>query len=169
MKKSINDMAKKTNINWAVTPFFKGLVRNNRLAGEKGFVFQTVSSLEGFHESLQARKPIVAVSDESQGAMFTDNTPHTKRVKTVFLAMPYALQNEEARARCLETMRELFRQFMTMLILEKTKLEQNCIFIDDQITFHEIDRYFYDGMACAYFQLSVSTFTDLRYNPEEWL
>ena len=73
-----------------------------------------------------------------------------------------------ARSECMETMRELFRQFMSRLILEKVKLEQNCIYLDPRISFNEIDRYFFNGAAGAYFQMAVDVFTDLRYNADEW-
>ena len=65
-------------------------------------------------------------------------------------------------------MRELFRQFMSLLILEKTKLEEKCIYLDPRISFNEIDRYFFSGCACAYFQVAVDVYTDLRYNADEW-
>ena len=56
----------------------------------------------------------------------------------------------------------------TELILEKTKLENHCIYIDPRISFNEIDRYFFSGCACAYFQIAVDVYTDLRINPDEW-
>jgi hypothetical protein len=68
----------------------------------------------------------------------------------------------------METMRELFRQFMSVLILERVKLEQNRIYLDPRISFNEIDRYFFSGCACAYFQIAIDVFTDLRYNENEW-
>ena len=97
-----------------------------------------------------------------------NNTPHTRRVKTVFLAMRHKIDDMAARNRCMETLRELFRQFMSLLILEKTKLEQHCIYLDPRISFNEIDRYFFSGCACAYFQIAVDVYTDLRYNADEW-
>ncbi|MBQ1268187.1 MAG: hypothetical protein IIY03_01680, partial [Muribaculaceae bacterium] len=69
---------------------------------------------------------------------------------------------------CMEIMRELFRQFMSRLILERTRLEQNCIYLDPRISFNEIDRYFFSGCACCYFQIAVDVFTDLRLNANEW-
>ena len=62
----------------------------------------------------------------------------------------------------------VFRQFMSKLILEKTKLEQLCIYIDPRTSFNEIDRYFFSGCACAYFQIAVDVYTDLRINTDEW-
>lgn len=160
------------NFNWNSTSFFKNLTENNRFAIDNGYRFARVSSLEGFHDALGAMlsaKGFVAVSDTSQGNVNIENTPHTRRVKTVFLARRHAVDDMAARERCMENMRELFRQFMSVLILEKTKLEQNSIFISPSISFNEIDRYFFSGCACAYFQISVDTYTDLSYNPDEWL
>ena len=74
----------------------------------------------------------------------------------------------EARMRCIETMRELFRQFMSVLLLEKIRLEQNHIYLDSRISFNEIDRYFFNGAAGAYFQVCVDVYTDLRFNADEW-
>ena len=97
-----------------------------------------------------------------------NNSPHTRRVKTAFLAMRHAILDMEARQMCMNIMRELFRQFMSKLILEKTKQEQNNIFLDPRISFQEIDQYFFSGCACAFFQIAVDTYTDLRYDPTEW-
>ena len=63
-----------------------------------------------------------------------NNTPRTRRIKTVFLAMRHALNDMEARQGCFDTLRELFRQFMSVLLMEKTRLEQNRIYLDPQIT-----------------------------------
>lgn len=98
-----------------------------------------------------------------------NNTPRTRCVKTIFFAMRHAAEDIEARAECMEIMRELFRQFMSRLLPEKVRLEQNCIYLDPRISFNEIDRYFFSGAAGAYFQIAVDVFTDLRYNADEWV
>ena len=82
--------------------------------------------------------------------------------------MRHTAEDMEAHAECMETMRELFRQFMSRLLPEKVRLEQNCIYLDPRITFYEIDRYFFSGAAGAYFQIAVDVYTDLRYNADEW-
>ena len=160
-----------SNINWDATAFFASLTDSNKFAKAHDFVFARVSGLDGFEEvlqQLQSATAIVAVSDISQGYIEVNNSPHTRRVKTVFLAMRHAILDMEARQMCMNIMRELFRQFMSKLILEKTKQEQNNIFIDPRISFQEIDQYFFSGCACAFFQIAVDTYTDLRYDPTEW-
>ena len=156
---------------WNAAQFFEELVAKNKLAVAEGFTFCKVSGLEGFEEALHAMQQASAfccVSDIADGYTELNNTPRTRRVKTVFLAMRHAAEDMEARSECMETMRELFRQFASQLILEKTRLEENCIYIDPRITFNEIDRYFFSGCACAYFQIAVDCYTDLRYNADEW-
>ena len=97
-----------------------------------------------------------------------NTTPHTRRVKTVFLAMRHAIDDMVARQESMDIMRELFRQFMSVLIQEKTRVEEEHIYLDPRISFQEIDRYFFSGCACAFFQIATDVYTDLRYNGEEW-
>ena len=162
------------NINlcdWSATDFFQSLINKNKLAKAENFTFCRVSGLEGFEEALhtlQSSTAFCCVSDIADGYMELHNTPRSRRIKTVFLAMRHAVDDMDARNACMETMRELFRQLMSVLILEKTKLEQSCIYLDPRISFHEVDRYFFSGCACAYFTIAVDRFTDLRYREEEW-
>ena len=160
------------NFNWDAAGFFERLTAANKFAKDNGFVFRRVSSLEGFHTLLSSAlstKACVAVSDTSSGGIDLNNTPHTRRVKTVFLFMRHKVDDEKVRALCLVKMNELFRQFMSVLMLEKTRLRENCIYLDDRISFTEIDKYFYTGGACAFFQIAVDTYTDLVFNNDEWL
>ncbi len=159
------------NSNWNATAFFERLTQQNRLAQAQGFRFCRVSGLDGFEEALQAMQSttaFVCISDLSQGFTELNNTPRTRRVKTVFLAMRCAIDDMKARQACLDIMQELFRQFMSVLSQEQTKLQERLIYLDPRITFHEIDRYMFSGCACAFFEIAIDNFTDLRYNPEEW-
>lgn len=123
------------NFNWDAAAFFERLTGLNVFAKTHKYRFARVSSLEGFHGALgnmTSTSAFVAVSDTSQGGLDIENTPHTRRVKTVFLAKRHAVDDMMARERCMDNMRELFRQFMSVLIQEKTKLEENNIFIDPE-------------------------------------
>lgn len=157
---------------WSATEFFQELIANNKLAVAEGFTFCKVSGLEGFEEALHAMQSATAfccVSDIADGYTELNNTPRTRRIKTVFLAMRHAIDDMDARNECMETMRELFRQLMSRLTLERVRIEQNCIYIDPRITFNEIDRFFFSGCACAYFQIAVDVYTDLRIDYGEWI
>ena len=161
-----------SNFNWDSSAFFQRLTATNRFARDNGYTFTLVSSLEGFHGALGemlSAQAFVAVSDTSDGRLDLENTPHTRRVKTVFLARRHDLDDMEDRRLAMDNMRELFRQFISVLILEKTRLEENNVFLDPRISFREIDRYFFTGCACAFFQIAVDTYTDLTYNPDEWI
>ena len=156
---------------WDATAFFEQLTATNRLAKSEGFTFCRVSGLDGFEEALdnlQQSLAFICVSDIANGYTELNNTPRTRRVKTIFMAMRHKIDDMRARNICMDTMREVFRQFMSKLILEKTKLENHCIYLDPRISFNEIDRYFFSGCACAYFQIAVDVYTDLRLNPDEW-
>lgn len=164
-------MTAQLNGRWDAASFFEELTATNRLAQSEGFTFCRVSGLDGFEEAVneaQTQTAFVCVSDIADGYTELNNTPRTRRVKTVFFAMRHAAEDMAARAECMETMRELFRQFMSRLLPEKVRLEQNCIYIDPRISFNEIDRYFFNGAAAAYFQIAVDVFTDLRFRREEW-
>ena len=159
------------NINWDAVAFFEHLTKTNKLAQKEGFLFCRVSGLEGFEEcihALQSTANFIAVSDIAQGYTELNTTPHTRRVKAVFLAMRHALDDMQTRQQCMDIMRELFRQFMSVLIQEKTRVEEQHIYLDPRISFLEIDRYFLSGCACAFFQVATDVYTDLRYNAEEW-
>ena len=159
------------NINWDATAFFERLASANKLAKANSFVFCRVSGLDGFEEALQSMQSaaaFIAVSDISQGYTELNNSPHTRRVKTVFFAMRHAIDDMNARQACMDIMRELCRQFMSVLIQEKTRVEEEHIYLDPRISFQEIDRYFLSGCACAFFQVATDVYTDLRYNQEEW-
>ena len=162
---------KDNDFNWDAAAFFERLTNTNKLAKDLGFMFDGVSSLEGFLSlisSALSSKAYVAVSDTSSGGIDLNNTPHTRRVKTVFLFMRHKADDPKARQACLDKMEELFRQFMSVLILEKTRLRERCIYLDDRISFTEIDKYFYTGGACAFFQIADDKFTKLVFDPDEW-
>ena len=89
-------------------------------------------------------------------------------MKTIFICMRHALDNMIARQQCMDTMRELFRQFMSVLIQEKVQVEREHIYLDPRISFNEIPQYFFSGCACAYFQVATDVYTDLHFNTEEW-
>lgn len=156
---------------WDAAAFFEMMTLSNRLAKSENFIFCRVSGLDGFEQAVnqaQSASAFVCVSDINDGYTELNNSPRTRRIKTIFLSMRHAAEDMEARNRCMEIMRELFRQFASKLILEKVRLEQNCIYIDPRISFNEIDRYFFSGAAGAYFQIAVDCFTDLRFNADEW-
>lgn len=157
--------------NWDATAFFRSLTQTNRLAQQHHFCFCRVSGMSDFQELLGSHSgtAFVCVDDLSEGYIELNNSPRTRRVKSVFFAMRYPIDKLDLRAERMETMRELFRQFMSKLILEDTKLRECNLILDPRIRFSDIPEYFVSGCACARFQVAVELITDLRLNPQEWL
>lgn len=157
-------------MNWNAAAFFRTLTEKNILASRLGFIYCDISGLEGLEEVLQhpSAANFVCVSDISDGYIELSNSPKARSVKTVFMAMRHKVDDMKARAECFDIMREIFRQFMSRLIREKVKIEENFIYLDSNISFTEIDRYFFNGAACAFFQIAVDVNTDLRLRHEEW-
>ena len=156
---------------WDATSFFQHLTSTNVLARSMGFLFCRVSGLDGFEEALanmQSATNFVCVSDTDNGYTELNNTPRTRRVKTVFFAMRHQIDNMSARQQCMDTMHELFQQYMSVLVQERTRLAENFIYLDPRISFNEVDRYFFSGCACAFFQIAVDVYTDLGFRPAEW-
>ena len=158
-------------MNWNPTTYFQHLTATNRLAQQYQFRFCRVNGLEGLEEALQAMqstKNFVCVSDLSDSYIELENSPHTRRIKTVFLCMRHKIDDMQQREQCMRTMQELFRQFMSHLLRQRTQLEQQLISLDPRIQYNEIDKYFFSGCACTYFQIATDHYTDLQYNADEW-
>lgn len=156
---------------WDASEFFKDLTERNRLAKDNGFVFCRVSGLDGFEEALvnmQNSQAFVCVSELSQGYTSLSPSPRTRMVKTVFIALRHPVDDMQRRQACFDTLRELFRQFMTVLIKEKTALEEHYLYVDPRISFNEMEEYFFSGCACAFFSIAIDKMTDLCYDSDEW-
>ena len=85
---------------WNATEFFEHLTATNRLAKSEQFTFCQVSGLDGFEEALdnmQQSLAFVCVSDITNGYTELHNTPRTRRVKTIFMAMRHKIDDMAAR------------------------------------------------------------------------
>ena len=161
-----------SNKPWNAVEFFKDLVARNKLCRENGFKCTTISGLDGLEESLarmQSTPNQVMVADNAAGITRFDNTPHTTKIRTVFIAMRHAHDDMAARQRCMDIIFEIHRQFCSMLIQEKIRLEEDMQFLDPQVTLQEVDKYLVPDTAICMFELSVGKYIDLSYNAEEWI
>lgn len=156
---------------WNPLAFFKGLVASNKLCQQKGFKCVAVSGLEGMEEAIarmQSTPNLVMVAENAAGFTFFDPTPHTRKIRTVFIAMRHKHDDMAARQTCMDIIFEIHRQFCSMLIREKVRLEQNTQYLNPQITLQEVDKYLIPDTAICMFELSVDTYIDLQYNESEW-
>ena len=157
---------------WSATDFFEQLTKSNKLAVEKGFVFVQISGLDGLEEALnrmQNTANFVFVSENAVGSTNLDNSPHTRRVRTVFVAMRHKVDDMAARRRCMDTIQELHRQFMSKLIMEKTRMAENMQYLVPRINLQEASKYLAPGTAICMFEIAVDTYINLQYNEDEWI
>lgn len=156
---------------WDAAEFFRRLLQHNVLAQSRNFRFCMVSGLQGLEDMLHVMQDtanFLAVSDTSDGALSLGSSPRFRRVKTVFMAMRHVESDMTARMRCMHVMREVFRQMMSVLFKDGPRLGDEFVFVSNQVAFSEIDRYFFSGCACAYFQISVDVFSDLCVCSQDW-
>lgn len=157
---------------WSATDFFEQLTKSNKLAVEKGFVFVQISGLDGLEEALDRMQSVanfVFVSENAVGSTNLDNTPHTRRVRTVFVAMRHKVDDMAARRRCMDTIQELHRQFMSKLIMESTRMAENMQYLVPRINLQEASKYLAPGTAICMFEIAVDTYINLQYNEDEWI
>ena len=74
-----------------------------------------------------------------------------------------------ARQTCMDTIFEIHRQFCSVLIKEKTRLQENMQYLNPQITLQEVDKYLVPDTAICMFELSVDTYIDLQFKADEWI
>ena len=156
---------------WSASDFFEKLVAENKLAVEHEFRFRKITGLDGLEEalaSMQSTKNFVFVQENAAGYTALDNSPHTRKVRTVFIAMRYKKDDMAAYRRCMDTIAELQRQFCSRLILERTRVQENMQFIDPRINLQEVSQYLIPGTAICMFEISVDSYIDLSYDPSEW-
>lgn len=157
---------------WNPLAFFKGLVETNKLCQQKGFKCVAVSGLEGMEEAIarmQSTPNLVMVAENAAGYTLFDATPHTRKVRTVFIAMRHLHDDMTARQACMDTIFEIHRQFCSVLIKEKTRLQENMQYLNPQITLQEVDKYLVPDTAICMFELSVDTYIDLQFKADEWI
>ena len=157
---------------WDAVSFFNDLTNRNKLAREKGFKFRRVSGLAGLDEmlaSLQGTTSFVAVDDTDLGAISLDNSPHYNITKTVFLAMRHKPDDSVARRNCIESMQQLFGQFVSAILPERVRLQQNSMTLNPSIRLQTVTKMMTPGVALMFFTISVTTYADLSYNEDEWI
>lgn len=160
------------NVEWNAVAFFRDLTQRNKLAQQKGFAFREVSGLAGIQDAIESAKQCTAfvmVSDTDAGTTVIDNSPHNVVNKIVILSMRHKMDDAEARKSAMDTLSELFAQFASVLIKERTRLAEKNIFLSPNIQVQTFTQYIAPGVATKSFTLSISNYTDLRYSADDWL
>jgi len=165
-------MTPQPNLGWDAVAFYKRLTETNKLCQQHNFKFRRISGLNDFADavnSMQSTTAFVCCSDVNVGRIQLDNTPHLSRSKTVLIAMRHKLDDMAARETCFTIINEIYRQFCSALIREKTKIEQNGLYLENSIAIQETDRYFIPGTAVAFFECKVTNYVDMQYDENEWI
>lgn len=158
-------------LGWDAFPYFEKLTESNNLCREHGFRTVRVSSLQGLEDVLAAFQngmAFVAVANESDGSISLNNTAYAHFVKTIFLALRYPIDDMAAREDAFKILTEIFRQFLSRLNRERTRIANGFIYIDNNLTFNEIPEAFANGCACAFFNIKIGKACDLVYRADEW-
>lgn len=156
---------------WNAEPYFRSLVQNNLLARTCDMQFFLGSGLGSFEQAvdnLQTAQCFCMLTESADGRLATDNSPNAKRVKTIYLAMRHEENNVEERNRVIDTLSEIFRQFISHLNRERQRLHCEAIYIEPVIEFHEFSENTFSGCAAIYFHIPFTVAVDLRFNPKEW-
>lgn len=83
--------------------------------------------------------------------------------------MRYKLNDMNDRQEKLNTCRKIFRQFLSRIIIDKMKWENDFTYLlSDQVDNREIGAYFINGLTGVEFHIDVSEPLDLVYDNEEW-
>jgi len=155
--------------------YFSEMTRRNRLAAEMGFLPVTISSpddLEGLLELYRDSDRFVAVTDTNTGNLSSPDGTYgfsKQRAYTVFIVSSYEYGNMEDRQRELNLCRQLFLQFVSKILHDKYKYEEELMYVDThRIANQELGRYYLSGMTGLFFTISVSEPVDLVYDDEQW-
>lgn len=159
-------------MDWNAVNYFSSLTARNKLARKHNFYFCPVSgieNIEGVLHRMQNTANFVCVSETVEGGLNLNNTPHTRRIKDVFIIMRHQIDNIPARNECMAVMNELLRQFMSDLQLENTRLDNSRLYLEPQVRFTELPQYLFSGCAAIRFQVVANIYTDLQFNTSEWI
>lgn len=167
-------MGTKFSGQFSITPIINHFVDCNKMVRENKFEFAEVSGLEGHLDTLRsgsvsASPNLIAVDDTSEGSTMLNNQPMRRVVKLVMISMRHAAGDSTARAECFEIMHEIFRQFMSAILMKKNEWSAKGVYLHPNIAFNEMDSYYFTGAACAWFQITFDIGTDMQFRADEWL
>ena len=153
--------------------YFCNLCNRNMLTVQHDFHACTVSGIESLQEPLQQfrqKTAFLAVDDTNDSAIVQHSGGwFKKRTFTVFLMMRYRMDDMDDRRAKLAVCREIYRQFVSRMIVDKEDLSNELIYLNTaRIMSRELGTYFMSGCTGLYFMAEVLEPVDLVYNEEEW-
>lgn len=163
-----------TQVGFDAFSYFRDLTEQNLLTSELGFKPTTCSSpaaFEGMLANMSKSKNFVVIDDTNEGNVYVNNDGGFFKTVTytVWILMRYKFNDMNDRQEKLNTCRKIFRQFLTKILIDKYKWQEDFTYLlGDHIDNREIGAYFINGLTGVEFHLDVSEPIDLEFNYAEW-
>ncbi len=155
--------------------YFKNLANCNLLAVKHGFHVGECSSLEAIEpimDEYQTKSNFILVDDTIDASVVTNGSGwFNRRVFTVAILARHRWNDTKDRNDKLNLCREIFRQFLTRLVLDKENFKYNtdlCYMRTEILRYREMNTYSMDGATGVVFMLPVDEPTDLIFRTDEW-
>jgi hypothetical protein len=153
--------------------FFQQLAMSNRLAKNNKFLPCTCSGIGFLQEvidNFSDYNNFIAVDDTFDGQIFSNSGGwNNSESYTVFILAKYEYNDMHDRTEKLNMCREIYRQFLSRLIVLKSTYDKNVTYLDlDNIRYRELGQYFMSGLTGLYFMVANVEPTELIYNAKEW-
>lgn len=157
--------------------YLLSLARANRLASENEYKVSLCSdlhSIEPMMADYQTTANFLMVMDAVDGAMVGGRPGwFNRRVYTVAIIARYQWDDLSDRNQKLAICREIYRQMLTRLIVERENFEYHedkPVFLrTDNMQYREMEPYAMAGATGVVFTLRIDEPTNLEYNTADWL
>jgi len=158
------------------TKYLLGLSEANKLAKDNGFhvgLCSDLHAIEPMMQEYQTTANFIMVMDTVDGAMVGGRPGwFNRRVYTVAIVARHQWDDMADRQRKLQLCREIYRQTLSRLIVDRDDLEDNDelpVFLrTDNMTYREMEPYSMAGATGVVFALRVDEPADLEYKEDEW-
>lgn len=156
--------------------YLKKITAANRLAQSNHFMVSTTTdlhTLQPLMDNYNHQQNFALVMDTVDGAMVGGHPGwFDRRVYTVALIMRHKWNDEADRRHKLATCRELFRQTLTRLIVDRERYEyedEQPVFLrTDDMQYREMPPYSFAGATGVVYTLRIDEPTCLCYNSQDF-
>lgn len=130
----------------------------------------SLENLEGVMGNMKRKANFIAVDDTADGVMVNKNGGYfERRPYFVFAIKNFPQGDMTLRQTRLEECRVIFRKFLTRMIRDKYRFQDNLIYLDmEEVVFHELPGYFAAGATGLYFGFHVDIPQDLSFIQDDW-
>ena len=153
--------------------YFTELAQRNKLCTQNNFVVAKVSGigyLEQMLENFRENSNFIGVEDSTSEEIISNGNGYfSARIFTVYIIAGYDVRDVDDHNAKAELCKEIRRQFITRMLIDKTRYEDKLIFMNtNKIMGQGLGTMFLNGATGLFFQMSVTEPVELIYNDEEW-